>query len=314
MIGRSRKWTKLHSEALACAERLGSRFVSRSAASMPMSGPETAGKVSLRPIPLRPIAESRRVRSIQFGPLLTEGALSLSGDGFEMYARSTPEQAASLKSRYDDPDDAGRTLPVRTRFTIAHEIAHTFFFALAPGSPKPTVPGVHHRQLAALENTCNDAARHLLLPRPLVRAIADQISDMQPQSIRQAARDVGVSIETLVRRLDPLDLWIDGEGLLACVEQASPQEAPRFRFTARSAAGRHAFSNATFGHDVCETILPNELTVFGGLRPSMEVTQVVGGLSVTRAGRYRISCECLRKDGVSILTIAMLRPEQQGGK
>src|SRR5205823_13085544 len=92
------------------------------------------------PIDLKRIAASRAVRRIEFRPLLTHGGLAVRNDGFIIYVRCNTAQNADLTARFAK-DGTGGSLPTamarRARFTIAHEIAHTFFYDIRRMPPQP---------------------------------------------------------------------------------------------------------------------------------------------------------------------------------
>src|SRR5882757_5371234 len=83
------------------------------------------------PVDLNRIAATRAVQRIEFTPLLTDGGLAVRKDGFVIYVRCDLGQGASLTGQFTE-DGTGSTLPMtiarRARFTVAHEIAHTFFY------------------------------------------------------------------------------------------------------------------------------------------------------------------------------------------
>ena len=83
------------------------------------------------PVDLKRIAAHREVRRIEFAPLLMDGGLAVRSDGFVIYVRCDIGEGADLTARLAE-DGTGSTLPQRilrrARFTIAHEIAHTFFY------------------------------------------------------------------------------------------------------------------------------------------------------------------------------------------
>src|ERR1700719_5074463 len=90
------------------------------------------------PTNLWSMAEERKVREIDFRPLLVDGGLSLLDDGFLITVNCEEGEEKKMREAFDT-DPTGRTLPRRARFTIAHEIGHTFFFDLRSDPPKQTV-------------------------------------------------------------------------------------------------------------------------------------------------------------------------------
>jgi len=87
------------------------------------------------PTSIRRIAEKQLVKDIQFKPLIVEGAISVEPDGFLISIRSDKEEIGDLEKRLRS-DPTGRRLSHRVRFTLAHEIAHTFSLISKPNLPR----------------------------------------------------------------------------------------------------------------------------------------------------------------------------------
>src|SRR5450432_862959 len=87
------------------------------------------------PVFLRPIVERRKVTSVDFCPLLVDAMLTTHSEGFRILLNSYGGRENELKERYSN-ESKGRLLPPRFRFSIAHELAHTFFYDLTDRSPK----------------------------------------------------------------------------------------------------------------------------------------------------------------------------------
>lgn len=123
-----------------------------------------------------------------------DGAIEVAADGFVVHMHSTKEQLVPT-STVDS-----RALSLRERFTLAHEISHTFFYDAArrPSSPQP------NRRL--LESSCNHGAQRLLLPKHLVeREIG---TGRRFDSIEMAcdlASAAQVSTEVVLQRLDGIE-------------------------------------------------------------------------------------------------------------
>jgi len=98
-------------------------------------------------------------------------------------------------------DDTGRFLPRRTRFNLAHEIAHTFFFDLQHVPPRNKYDLSIPQTLHALERSCNRVAGALLLPsRMLEAAIVDQ-NILEPRILVETSNRASVVRGTLVAQL-----------------------------------------------------------------------------------------------------------------
>src|SRR5436190_15592749 len=87
------------------------------------------------PTNLKAMADERNVREIDFRPLLVDGTLSLRNDGFLVTIDCEEGEEEMLRDALA-ADPTGRSLPRRARFSIAHEIAHTFFFDLQDSPPR----------------------------------------------------------------------------------------------------------------------------------------------------------------------------------
>jgi hypothetical protein len=89
----------------------------------------------------------------------------------------------------------------RKRFTIAHELCHTFFYEL--------VPEIKYRpqNMDELEERlCNYGASELLIPADSLKRRID-IQKPSLTALRDMSRDYGVSMEAMLLRLRSLKLW-----------------------------------------------------------------------------------------------------------
>lgn len=93
------------------------------------------------------------------------------------------------------------SVPVRRRFTLAHEACHTFFYELVP-----ELKFAPHIQDAEEEKLCNAGAAALLIPyQQLSRRVRTLPTNLD--SLRLLASEYGVSMPTMVLRLRSLGLW-----------------------------------------------------------------------------------------------------------
>jgi hypothetical protein len=168
------------------------------------------------PVTLKPIATARRVRNVVFRPLLVDGCLSVKRDGFNIYVRCSKEEVEETTKRFSEGADP--ILPGRMRFTIAHEIAHTFFFDLSSERPRNRLATEHPGNLKALERVCNQTAARLLLPTDLMRREFTRIDVFKPEALRALARRAGVSGSMLANRLGELSPFIHDVVAVAYVE------------------------------------------------------------------------------------------------
>jgi hypothetical protein len=142
---------------------------------------------------------------VTFQPLFTEGGISVIDGGFEIYVDSPADSVANLSACFSNPEDGGRSFSRRLRFTLAHELAHTFFFEWQGNDRKPRalVAGTHHAELDSLERECHHAAGLLLVPEHLLVSVvaAGNIDVFDPMTIRGIADRFAVSVDCLVIRL-----------------------------------------------------------------------------------------------------------------
>ena len=137
------------------------------------------------PVDLHALAREIGNIDIEFREMIPEAAVRLEGDRFKIYLQ---------KNFLDRPGPLRRQ-----RFSLAHEIAHTFFFELQEGTLKPVRGGPRGLQL---EKACHRGARMLLIPdRFLERELKKVDGRIHAREILQWTRAFDVSVEVLLRRL-----------------------------------------------------------------------------------------------------------------
>jgi hypothetical protein len=142
--------------------------------------------------------------------LLVPGGIAVKEDGFVVYVKCERDQASRFKDLFYSDTDCGASLPNRTRFTIAHELAHTFFFDLSEKKPRSVVGSVPKSEFSWLETSCNEIAAHLLMPEIALRADAENTL-LHSNAIVALAEKYRVSVEALLRRLNNSALWSRGQ-------------------------------------------------------------------------------------------------------
>jgi hypothetical protein len=93
------------------------------------------------------------------------------------------------------------TSPSRTRFTLAHEACHTFFYELVP-----ELKFVPHHKDNEEERLCNYGAAALLIPASSIRRRVQRVP-ICLRSLEAIASEFGVSLPTMALRLRALHLW-----------------------------------------------------------------------------------------------------------
>ena len=209
--GLSPRWQNLHKLASSTARRLAS-----------------ASTVSHLPVSLRPIADAQHAH-VTFQQLLAEGGISVITGGFEICVNAPGDVVASLTARFNSPEDGGRSFPPRLRFTVAHELAHTFFFQWEGNHRKPRalISGTHYAELESLERECNDAAGLILVPEHLLVSVveAGSLDVFDPMTIRGIADRFAASVDCLIIRLRALMASRDcGGGIFIVTLDTSPPE------------------------------------------------------------------------------------------
>ena len=141
------------------------------------------------PTPLGRIAKTRKVSSVVFRPLLVLGCLETVDYGFKISVNCEVARESDYQAWFTNASTEHR-LPGRVRFTIAHEIAHTFLFDPSTTPPTDLTDTEDPGELDEIERICDQIAAELLLPKAIIRRIAtEQSCDfMDPDSLRKLAR------------------------------------------------------------------------------------------------------------------------------
>lgn len=146
----------------------------------------------LRP-PINPaaLADLCGVLAVEHKPMVPEGVLTPVPGGFRIYLQSNFVHRHGMK--------------VRERFTLAHELVHTFFYDLADGEPRPTRGAPRGKKL---EYLCHAGAGRILVPDALLRQEVSQRGNVASvNDIAQIAKVFNVSIEVMMRRIHTLELF-----------------------------------------------------------------------------------------------------------
>jgi len=258
------------------------------------------------PVDLKRIAAYRGVRRIEFAPLLTDGGLAVRDDGFIIYVRCDFGKGADLTARFAE-DGTGSTLPEtirrRARFTVAHEIAHTFGYDLRRLPPAALFDLKTPTSIRSLELICNRIAGTLLLPEWWLTRQFSSGDWLDPTRLSTLATKAVVSRETLTRQLRRISSAIHPEGIITCVEKQS--SVPVIRAISRHYRFKELFPDAKAGASLQKLICDRDLLPFGGERCSVEKSiRLVGG----QQKRFQFECELnAAKRNVSFfLTVRLL--------
>jgi hypothetical protein len=179
------------------------------------------------PVLLRPIADRRKVTSVDFCPLLVDAMLTTHSEGFRILLNSDGGRAQELKERYQNESKV-KLLHPRLRFSIAHELAHTLFYDLKKTTPtisKKFTAGGGRTELENLEKHCNTIASHLLLPTQIFTVGFLKLKAITPESIANFARTAGVSLQAFLLRLGRSDSLFINKPFRGCVVLVDRQES-----------------------------------------------------------------------------------------
>ena len=140
------------------------------------------------------------------------------------------------------PKDSGFIVEVckfhpraRQRFSIAHEIAHTFFIEVMPelGLPKRETGIGLHLEYNYFEHLCDISAAELLMPGQLFCRLATEVAPGLA-GILQLATRFQASLNAIARRLTSLNLW-NCIIVLSRLDERAEEVAHRPKLVLRSA-------------------------------------------------------------------------------
>jgi|SRR5579862_7726479 len=172
------------------------------------------------PVPLKDIARDRRVQKVVFYPLLVTGCLAVGEGGFRIYIRCRSHEVAKYEQIFEQPD-GDLKLPGRMRFTIAHELSHTYFYTENEGAPLARVAIRSSEELFKFEAFCNRMASEFLLPTTLVTKEATKFHFLEPKELREFVEFARVSPETIVIKTQYNKRWLGEYGGIMAVHSNS---------------------------------------------------------------------------------------------
>lgn len=255
-------------------------------------------------VALTRIAEKCGIHKVVFRPLLVPGGLAADGNALVMFVKCDLEDADQYRDRFEHHGGIG--LPTRMRFTIAHEIVHTFFLDLSQGSPVSRIKGKHPAELGALERACDYGAGILLLPPERMEQCFASDAFLEPHSITSWAERFDVSIEAFVNRLDEIPTWHNERGAVAVVR--IEDTGPRITSLAIDNFSKPLFCHARETRNPRDLAHAVDLTMYGGslLETEVELLGVSGGHQVPV--RCAVACKQFRTKPVSyLLTIRLCK-------
>ena len=129
--------------------------------------------------------------------MVPRGGLIPIQHGFEIYIRDTRFKEMEIA----DTEPTG-LLSRRQRFTLAHEIAHTYFYNLsAEDSPKADM---NAPKGPILENLCDAAASQIMVPTEMLKRRLQSLDEFNIDFVQDIATSFNVSLTVALRRLGAL--------------------------------------------------------------------------------------------------------------
>jgi hypothetical protein len=145
------------------------------------------------PIDPERLADLCGVLSVEHRPMVPEGVLSPIRGGFRLY----------IQSNFADWPNVS----FRQRFTIAHELVHTFYYDLNGGVPRRKKDAPKGQ---VLERLCHSGAGQILVPEVLLRREIDiRGAVASAEDFLKLARVFNVSADVMIRRIHKLGLMAD---------------------------------------------------------------------------------------------------------
>ncbi|MCC6394686.1 MAG: ImmA/IrrE family metallo-endopeptidase [Bryobacterales bacterium] len=170
---------------------------------------------------------AQHVTAVILRDQFSDGSLEVVPGGFRIYLKSVTPGQIPL-------DTSEPQLPVRMRFTWAHELAHTMFYELPDGPnsagdlPFPRRPRPRKDRLEAL---CQYGAAAILIPLSVLRERYGILTTLVPTiDLFSLARELKVSVEAIVRRLDSIEIYSPAESAQVLVERSD--ERPQWSIIA----------------------------------------------------------------------------------
>ena len=157
------------------------------------------------PVNLGRLATAAGVLSIEERSMIPEAVLAAERTGFRIYLQNNFAQSPGFHTRQ--------------RFSLAHEIAHTFFYELREGKRR-SIQGAPKGD--ALEDACHQGAGLLLVPqRSLTRELRLIDGPVGARHAIQLSRKFDVSAEVIVRRLNEVGAFESTDTALVLVRRSA---------------------------------------------------------------------------------------------
>jgi hypothetical protein len=170
------------------------------------------------PVNLSALASRCRVKDIRFRPLIVDGALGVSSDGFEIFVRCKSFEIEELNDLFNSSPNGSelpRSIIHKARFTIAHELAHTLFYDRKVTPPKRKFRVSTHKEATTLEHACNTTAAAFLLPKEALRKYFGNADFRDPKTLAMIAAKALVAKSVVIMRIPDVDSALQPCAILA---------------------------------------------------------------------------------------------------
>jgi hypothetical protein len=152
------------------------------------------------PVDLYALARHRQVKRVGLRLMVSLGTLVPVHQGYEVFLQGTEAQELDIQA-----SELPGKLTARQRFSLAHEIAHTFFYKGMDQVPVPTLSAKTRQQRRELEEICDLAAKRILVPTRLLRsqveAALEGSDQIDANFVRKMVTRFKVSYEVMLGRL-----------------------------------------------------------------------------------------------------------------
>jgi hypothetical protein len=128
--------------------------------------------------------------------MIPRGVLLPVEGGFEVYLRDSCRKDMDIS----EPETESGLSP-RQRFSLAHEIAHTFFYKLSDSTPAPE----EVTNELELEKTCDRTAGHILIPTNLLKREVGDYQRIDASLVRSIAHKFRTSLTVAMERLTTVE-------------------------------------------------------------------------------------------------------------
>ncbi len=159
------------------------------------------------PVDLFAVASARRIHTIELRPSLADGCLIVGRSGFKVVLND--DDARTFDSTVGE---TRRSLKVRSRFTLSHEIAHTLTYDLTCPRPRERaeivkmIADVGGREAKSLEDFCQIAAGLILMPSNALLGELRHAGTIESlDAVLNIADKFRVSPEVVIHRLAQMD-------------------------------------------------------------------------------------------------------------